>query len=151
MLAGTLIFVLLLSVGFILYLLQAIGLYKIGRKLGIEYSWLSFIPVLNFYVLGAIVSQVNILGYTISQMGLVLPISVVIGAVMANVPVFGLLVNLAVFILYIYVLVYFFRKFNPESATVKTVVSIILPFMLPVFIFLMRNDRPLELSEQSEK
>lgn len=146
--AGTFIFVFLFCIGFILYLLQGIGLYKIGSNMGIEYSWFSFIPFLNLYVWGSIVSQVKILDYTIGQLGLVLPISAVIGMVMSGVPVLGWLVNIALIILWIYVLIYFFRKFDPRNTAVKTVVSIILPFMLPIFLFLMRNDKPIQSLEE---
>lgn len=140
LLAGTFVFLFILAVGLILYLLQAIGLYTIGKRMGIELSWFAFIPGLNFYVLGEIVSQVKVCDYVIGHMGLVLPISILVSGVMTQVPVLGVLLSLAVFILYILVLLEFFRLFNPENAIVKTVVSIVLPFMLPIFLFLMRND-----------
>lgn len=44
-----------LSIG--VYLLQAIAYFALGRKAGVTYSWLSFIPLLQVFVLLAIVSR----------------------------------------------------------------------------------------------
>ncbi len=40
------------AIGIILYILRAIGIYKMSKTAGLEYPWLSFIPVASSYTLG---------------------------------------------------------------------------------------------------
>lgn len=43
-----------LAVGLVFYLLQAVGLYKMGKTVGVSAPWLAFIPVVNVFALGKI-------------------------------------------------------------------------------------------------
>ncbi len=42
------------GIGIVMYLLQALGLYNMGKTLQLSKPWLSFIPVANVYALGKI-------------------------------------------------------------------------------------------------
>lgn len=42
------------GIGIVMYLLQAVGLYNMGKTLQLSKPWLSFIPVANVYALGKI-------------------------------------------------------------------------------------------------
>ncbi len=44
-------------IGIVMYLLQAFGLYNMGKSLGLQNPWLSFIPVANLYAFGKIAEQ----------------------------------------------------------------------------------------------
>lgn len=40
-----------------LYILRAIGIYKMSKTAGVEYPWLSFIPVANSFTLGRLAER----------------------------------------------------------------------------------------------
>lgn len=48
-----------LIIGLVFYLFQALGLYTISKRRGYKNAWLSFIPVVNAYVLGGIADNIN--------------------------------------------------------------------------------------------
>jgi len=48
-------------IGLVIYLFQAIGLYKISKNRGYKKAWLSFIPIANLYIMGAIADHINAL------------------------------------------------------------------------------------------
>ena len=45
------------AIGIILYILRAIGIYKMSKTAGLEYPWLSFIPVASSYTLGRLAEK----------------------------------------------------------------------------------------------
>ncbi len=45
------------AVSVVTYLLSAIGLYKMGKNLGLSNPWISFIPVANIYAFGRIAER----------------------------------------------------------------------------------------------
>ncbi|MEG0691749.1 MAG: hypothetical protein RR444_01570 [Oscillospiraceae bacterium] len=47
------------AIAFTFYLFNAIGLYQISKRRGYKNAWISFIPVVNSYVLGAITDNIN--------------------------------------------------------------------------------------------
>lgn len=62
MLAGSSIFYMLYTMGTSLfsiglYVLQALGLYTIAKRRGINHAWMSWVPVLNLWILGCISDQ----------------------------------------------------------------------------------------------
>ncbi len=45
------------AIGLILYIVQAIAIYKMAKNIGINNSWLAFIPIANIFVFGKIASK----------------------------------------------------------------------------------------------
>ena len=45
--------------GIALYVLQSLGLYQIAQRRGIKYTWMSWVPVLNTWILGSLSDQYN--------------------------------------------------------------------------------------------
>lgn len=43
-----------LAIGLVFYLLEAVGLYKMGKTVGMSAPWMAFIPVLNVFALGKV-------------------------------------------------------------------------------------------------
>ena len=39
------------------WLIEGIGLYKMAKKLNIEYAWLVFLPVVKYYLIGTMVKD----------------------------------------------------------------------------------------------
>ena len=49
--------------GIALYVLQSLGLYQIAQRRGIKHSWMSWVPVLNTWILGSLSDQYNYVVY----------------------------------------------------------------------------------------
>ena len=45
--------------GIVLYVLQSLGLYQIAQRRAIRHSWMSWVPVLNTWILGSLSDQYN--------------------------------------------------------------------------------------------
>jgi hypothetical protein len=138
---GTFIF-LLFAIGIAIYILSAIGLSKLAANEGIENPWLAWIPVANMYILGRLIKSLRISTYDIPSIELVLPIGCLAVMILGQIPVIGWIFNIAYFVLFIFALYKLFNMYRPEHATLWLILSIVLPFMGPIFIFIMRNDRP---------
>jgi len=127
-----------ISIG--LYILTALGLKKLADNRGIENSWIAFIPVLQVYILGLLIEDLEIFGYEIPEMPIVLPIMLVINPIIIKIPVVGSLFSLLVFIIYCFALHKLYKLYAPESARLYLVLSILLPFMGPILIFSIRDN-----------
>ena len=53
------IFIAALLFGFIYYLFNAMGLYKLAKNRGYQYAWLAYIPIASTYILGSIADNIN--------------------------------------------------------------------------------------------
>ena len=49
--------------GIALYVLQSLGLYQIAQRRGIKHTWMSWVPVLNTWILGSLSDQYNYVVY----------------------------------------------------------------------------------------
>ena len=170
-------------VGLVLYLLQAIGIYKMGKSLNVSAPWLSFIPVVNSFALGRIASKyvkkdgknsanfgvwlllLEILMYILlvafivcAVIGVTSVIAFAEDAAMSDAPmslemfkgfipvIILYVVLLAIEITYL-VLFYvslwrIFGIFSAQNATLFTVLSIFFTFLYPIFLFVVKNDKP---------
>lgn len=169
--------------GLVFYLLQSIGVYKMGKSLNVSAPWLSFIPVANTFALGRIASKyVKRDGRNSANFGvwlLVLEILMVIllvafiaCTVIGVISIIGFAEDAAisdapmslemfkgfipVIILYVallaveitYLVLFYvslwrvFSIFSAQNATLFTVLSIFFSFLYPIFLFVVRNDKP---------
>jgi len=145
---GAFVFIILLIL-IALYLLFALGLYKMAKNRSIEYDWLAFIPIAQLYILGKLIKNLKVFNYDIPSIELVLPISLVVVLVLGQIPVLGFLLWLAMAILFYAAIYKLYTMYKgPEEAKtmlVKSIVSIILfGFMVPVYVFTLRDSKPLE-------
>jgi hypothetical protein len=113
-----------------------------ANNLNIENSWLSFIPIFNLYIVGKIVPTIEIGSKKIDNMEMVLPWCSVICLVLGLIPFIGIIISFIPAILFFYVSYFLYKKYNPENAKLMIIISIFLPFMTPIFIFLLRNMHP---------
>lgn len=134
---------LLVLIGIVLYVLLAVGLYQMAKNENIEYEWFAFIPILQLYIIGKILKEVKVLDYTVPKLELVLPLAPIATMILNVIPFIGWLLNLAYIVFSIIVMYYFFKRYKGEQATILTIVSVIFPFMFPIFIFSLRNAMPL--------
>ncbi len=139
-------------IGIALYILFAVGLYGLAKNANTGNEWLAFIPIAQFYIIGKILREVKILNYTVPQLELVLPLApvalMVVGAILGVIPILGglvvFLLNIAYGVFYVVVLYNFYKKYKGQDAVLMTILSIVLPFMGPIYFFTMRNLPPIE-------
>lgn len=53
-----------------LYVLKAVAIFLMAKKCGLKNKWMSFVPYLNFVVLGKLAGRVRLFGVTIGNIGL---------------------------------------------------------------------------------
>jgi len=131
-------------IGIVIYVLAALGLYTMAKNRNIENAWVAWIPVAQLYILGRIIRTLKILDYDVPQVELVLPGLAIAGTVLGVIPLIGQLIALAAFIVNIFALHKLFVMYRPDEAVMYLILSVVLPFMGAVFIFIMRNDKPVE-------
>lgn len=151
LLVGGFVTVLFFIIGVGLYILFALGLYGLAKTEGTGNEWFAFIPILQLYIMGKILGEVRIGNYNIPMLELVLPLSSIAipiaGRILDLIPFLGgllkLVFNIAIAIFSVVVLYNFYKRYKGEKALLMTVLSIILFFMGPIYIFSLRNERPL--------
>lgn len=120
---------------FILWLLKAIGLYKMSKKKGDKYAFLAFIPYFCLYTQGKIVGKTTLFGIRIEHTELVLPLLIVSSMLPFSKP-------LSLFLLLICYLAILYKIYKlkiPNFAIVLLILSIILPITQPFILFFIRN------------
>lgn len=166
-----------------LYILRAIGIYKMSKTAGIEYPWLCFIPVANSFALGRIAekyrknpiekpakySVILLILHIIEKIAeIAFEVLFFIIAVNATREVIGIalyddpiseklllslipLVGISVFLMLSalafaivkYVALWrVYALFDGKNAVLFTVLSVLFNFLEPVFLFVIRNNRP---------
>ncbi|MGI6113760.1 MAG: hypothetical protein ACOYEJ_06525 [Mahellales bacterium] len=131
-------------IGIVMYILLALGLYTLAQKRNIENPWLAWIPIVGqAFILGKLVGcEVNIGSWKIEKLDMVLLIGSIIVLVLSWVPVLNVILGIAYAVLYFFALHKLFTIYKPDQAVLWLVLSIILSFMGPIFIFIMRNEEP---------
>ncbi len=137
-------FLIFLVVGIIIYVLGAIGLYTMAKNKKIENAWLAWIPIVQLYIMGKIIRTLKIGEYEIPQVEVVLPLVAVGGTIFSPIPLIGGLIGIVALIIELFALHKLFTIYRPDQAIVYLIISVVLPFMGPVFIFIMRNDEPIK-------
>lgn len=138
--AGMGIFAFLIAAVF--YVLKSIGLATLAANKGIENAWLAWIPVADLYIAGAILEEMDLFGIHIDNLGLWYPVIMIAGGILANIPVLGVLIAIALAIFGIAFCYFLFKKYT-ENAVLFTVLSVLLG-LWPIFIFVVRNNKVLD-------
>jgi hypothetical protein len=140
-LGGFIIF-LFFVLGIIFYILASIGLYKLAFNQRIENPWLAWIPIANLYILGKLIKNLKIDTLEIPSIELFLPLGLVAVMMFRYIPLIGWLISIAYTVLCIFAVYRLYKIYRPTQAVLWVVLSVVLPFMGPIFIFIMRNDTP---------
>jgi hypothetical protein len=122
------------------YVLSSLGLYAIAKNRGMENPWLAWIPIAQYYVIGTVVKELDFGSFQIPKMELILPLGALAVAVLSWIPVLSWLLWLAFAVIAIYSLYILYKKYAPNQALIYT----ILFFLFPIFIFVIRNNNPVE-------
>ncbi len=137
---GIFSFVLLL-IGAVFYILKSIGLSTLASNRGIQDPWLAWIPVADLYIAGQLVGELDIGSYRLENLALWFPVIVVGGIFLSGMPGIGWLISIGVSVFFIWFTFKFFEIYT-DQAILYTVLSVLL-CLLPVFIFIIRNNPPL--------
>lgn len=136
------IFFLFLAIGILLYIFVSMGLYKLALNQKIENPWLAWIPIANMYILGKLIKNLRLDTFEIPNIELVLSLGFFAVVVLKFIPLIGWLIGAAYAVLCILSLYKLFKIYRPDQAVLWIILSIVLPFMGPIFIFIIRNDSP---------
>ncbi|NBG87846.1 hypothetical protein ISALK_04970 [Isachenkonia alkalipeptolytica] len=63
-------------------------------------------------------------------------------SIFTPIPMIGGLIGLAAFVNNIFALHKLYTIYRPDEAVLFVILSVVLPFMGPIFLFIMRNDKP---------
>ena len=120
---------------FVLWLLRAIGLYKMAKNKGDKYAFLAFIPYFCLYTQGKIVGKTNLFGIDVEHTELVLPLL----SISSMLPFSKTLALFLLFISYFALLYKIYKLKIPNFAIILLILSIILPILQPFILFFIRN------------
>lgn len=138
-----LVFVVIAIIG---YILMALGLYTMAKNRGIENPWLAWIPIANLYILAKLIGSLSIGGWEVPKLEMFLPLATVVVMLTSWIPAIGTLISIANAVLVLFALYKLYKMYRPEQATLWLIltivgfVTVVLSFLGPVFIFMMRND-----------
>ena len=119
----------------IMYIFKSIGLYKILKKDGCNFAWLSFVPYGCLYSIGKAVGKTKLYGIEINNPEFLLP-----ALIISNMLPFMCGLSSILFILAFFGLIYrLYQSKTPNFAVVLTILSILLPILIPFFIFAIRK------------
>lgn len=129
----TLIIIFILCI--VMYIFKSIGLYKMLKRDGDSLAWLSFVPFGCLYTIGKAVGKTKIYGIEINNPEYVLP-----ALIISNMLPFMCGLSSFLFVLAFFGLIYrLYQNKTPNFAVVLTILSILLPPLIPFFIFAIRN------------
>ena len=130
-------------VGIALYLLMAWSLYQMALRQNIEYPWIAFIPIAQFYIIGKLIGSLSIGTFAIPSIEYVLPAGAFLSAI--PIPVIRGLISIAFLVVFIFTLLKLYKMYTPDKEVLYTVLSIVLPFLLPIFLFLIKDNTPTQV------
>lgn len=135
-------FILLIIAGLIafgLYIFMSYSLYTMAKIRKLDYAWLAFIPVLQLYTIGKLIRVINIGGYVVPFPAeyILVGFSVVMYLIGNSLGSFGTILSLLVYAIAYYNL---YLVYRPSVAIRNTILGIFLPFLVPFFIFSIRNE-----------
>lgn len=137
-----------LIIGIVCYVFTAIGLFTMAKNRKLDHAWLAWIPIANRYLMGELINDdVSISSLHIPYAKIFLPLTpfalALIMSILGWIPeiglVFTILISLALSFYQCTALFWLFSIYSKTHRVLFLVLSIIFPFMGPIFIFVIRN------------
>lgn len=139
-LMGVVFLFMFLSIG--TYVLESFGLYTMAKNRKFENAWISWVPIINNYMIGAL-SGDEMWGMSGSRYVLGFgPLVIFLLNLTGIGAVLGFPLSIAYLVYYFMCLYKLFKIYRPESAALYTATSVIFQFMAPIWLFVIRNDKP---------
>jgi len=136
------------AVGFVMfvvtavfYVLKSLGISALAANRGLENPWLGWIPIADLYLLGMLVGSMDLFGYKVEKLEIVVPAVMVGGCMLGMIPIIGWLLMLVLMVFSVMFIYKLFEMYT-SSAVLYTVLSVLLG-LWPIFIFIIRNNPPL--------
>lgn len=138
-LALGMIFIFIAIIVVVLYVLLALGLSTLAKNNGYEdKAILAWIPFANLYLLGLMSGDARIFN-SFDLKADVVGILLAVGPLVTAIPIIGFIVSIAIFIIAIYAYYNLFSKIDQSNATLMTILSMLIGFVGPIYIFLKRD------------
>lgn len=119
----------------VLWIIRAIGLYKMAKDKNDNYAFLAFVPYGGTFVMGRIIGKTTLYGIEINYPEFLLPTLLITMLVPGGAPLSSIL-----FVFFYYGILYKLYKLKWKGfATVATIISLFVPVFQPIFIFFIRN------------
>ena len=119
----------------VLWIIRAIGLYKMASDKKDKYAFLAFVPYGGTFVMGRIIGKTKLFGIEITYPELLLPILLVTMLIPGGASLSSIL-----FVFFYYGILYKLYKLKWKGfAVVATIISLFVPVFQPIFIFFIRN------------
>lgn len=141
---GIAIILLLLAYAVISYVLTALGLQTLANRNNLDNSWLAWIPIANMYLLGMLVKEKSKVPY----IEWVLPIGTASALLFSG--TLGVLISFAIYIVLIMSLFELYKMYS-KSYVALTVLNAIFAFLMPFFLFAIRNNEPINYIDQHDE
>lgn len=138
-----------LVIGIICYVFNSIGLYSMAKKRNFDHPWLAWIPIAKNYLLGSLINDdVSISSWHIPYAKIFLPLmGMALSMVMAFLSfipylgVFlGIILSLALSFYYYTAQFWLYSIYDKDHRVLYLVLSVIFPFLGPIFVFMIRNN-----------
>lgn len=134
----------ILLYGLIAYIVGALALKRMADKLNVENSWLAFIPIANTFLLGKVAGdRLDLFGYQIENLALILLGGSVITFAISGVPIIGFLFGIAFAVVSFATLYKVYLMFVPNSAMLYLILSIVLAFIAPFLMYAASTKDPI--------
>lgn len=142
------ILVVSLIIGLICYVFNSLGLYTMAKNRNIDNPWLAWVPLASSYLMGELINDdvsistwhipyaklfLPLMGLAISIVMMILGLIPYLGAFM------GILLSLALSFYYYTAQFWLYSIYDKDHRVLYLVLSIIFPFLGPIFVFIIRN------------
>ncbi len=123
------------------YVLMAAGLHIMGNNHDVEYAWVAWIPIGQFYVIGAILDEIELFGYEIKNLKWILLGAGVIPSFLplSDMGFIGGLLGLAIAAFTVICLYKLLEMKGSSSPIGVLIASFFVYIVLPIVIFNLRN------------
>lgn len=142
------ILVISLVIGVICYVFNSLGLYTMAKNRNLTNPWLAWIPLASNYLMGELINDdVSISTWHIPYAKLFLPlmglaltvVMIILGFIPYLGAFMGILLSLALSFYYYTAQFWLYSIYDQDHRVLYLVLSIIFPFLGPIFVFIIRN------------
>ncbi len=145
-----------LAIGAIAYILSALGLSKIAKKMNHQNPWLAWIPIANAYLVGDLakdeikkVKNITTQHFLFDNLGIILAVTPLVVGPISLIPILGWLAIIGAFVLLIYLsclcAYHIFKQFVGEGNATAYVVLYI--FLSPVALLIISSKNIIDPNE----
>lgn len=130
--------ILAIIIGTIIHIVSAYSIMKLAGNAGVENGWFAFIPFLNLYVIGELLSSK--LG---GKGGAKLLTGYIIAFILSLIPIVGILSCIAMFLASIIITYWLFQRFTAKAGLYTLLSFLTAGIAFAICLYKIRNNQPL--------